>query len=119
MALELKPESQCWDVHLTLFQRCGRSVHLSSLYKTLHRLSAKGMVEAGATAPERISGGRRRTCWSCTAAGRETVAGVRQAIDWLASPCLPRERRLDSPRLPREKPACPAPPTWSRAPSTS
>ena len=71
-------------VHAELRRRTGRDPSLASVYKTLERLTAKGLlsVRVGAPTPER--GGRRKQLYSVTAAGRKALRGALAAIRSMA-----------------------------------
>jgi PadR family transcriptional regulator PadR len=59
----------------------GRSVTIGSVYVTLDRLEAKGLVASARTAEHRASGSRR--VFSVTPAGRRALAETRSMRDRL------------------------------------
>jgi PadR family transcriptional regulator, regulatory protein PadR len=68
-----------------LRDRTGRRVTLGAIYKTLGRLSDKGMVTSRAGAPTTARGGRRTRCYTLTAAGRRELRQTLRAIDRLTA----------------------------------
>jgi PadR family transcriptional regulator, regulatory protein PadR len=71
--LRLGGEGYGVTVRRELERRAGRAVSLGTVYKTLLRLEAKGMVAAriGEPTPER--GGRRKKYYLVTPAGRRAL----------------------------------------------
>jgi len=73
----------------------GRDIAMASLYLTLGRLEANGLVEStrGEPTPER--GGRAKTYFKATAAGVREVREVRRALItlWDGVPALKGARR--------------------------
>lgn len=63
-----------------LRQRAGREVSLGTVYKTLFRLEAKGLVvcRLGESTPER--GGRRKKLYRITPAGSQALQGTLNAL---------------------------------------
>ncbi len=71
-------------IHAELHRNTGRDPSLASVYKTLERLEAKGLVATrmGDPTPER--GGRRKQYFTVTAAGRRALKSALSAIRRLA-----------------------------------
>jgi DNA-binding PadR family transcriptional regulator len=62
-------------------QRCtGRDVTLGTIYKTLTRLEAKGLVASHVGEPTPARGGRRTKCYTVSAAGRRALRSSLQAL---------------------------------------
>jgi len=53
--------------------RTGRALALGTIYKTLGRMKAKGLVGVRTGAPTPVRGGRRTRCYNVTAAGRRAL----------------------------------------------
>lgn len=72
--LRLGPDGYGVPVRAELARRAGRDVSLGTVYRTLLRLEAKGLIvgRVGDPTPER--GGRRKKLYTPTAAGREALA---------------------------------------------
>jgi PadR family transcriptional regulator PadR len=56
-----------------LARRAGRTVSLGTVYKTLLRLEAKGLVSARIGEPTAERGGRRKKHYAVTGAGRRSL----------------------------------------------
>lgn len=65
-------------------ERTGRDVSLGAVYKTLSRLSDKGLVSSHVGAPTDDRGGRRTRCYRVTAAGRRELKQTFKALNRLA-----------------------------------
>jgi len=72
-----------------LLRRAGRRVSLGTVYKTLLRLEAKGLVAAqiGEPTPER--GGRRKKHYALTGAGQRALTRSLAALRKLSSGIAP------------------------------
>ena len=87
--LRLGDDAYGVSVQMTLVERTGRSPALATIYTTLSRLEAKGIVVShlGAATPER--GGRAKKHFRVTAAGRSalkrSLADVRALAQGLGS----------------------------------
>jgi PadR family transcriptional regulator, regulatory protein PadR len=64
--------------------RTGRDVSLGAVYKTLSRLSDKGLVSSHVGAPTDTRGGRRTRCYRVTATGRRELKQTFKALNRLA-----------------------------------
>jgi PadR family transcriptional regulator PadR len=65
-------------------RRAGRSLTLGTVYKTLMRLEAKGMLVTTTSEPEPRRGGRRRKLYRLTAAGRRALQRTLATLDRMA-----------------------------------
>jgi DNA-binding PadR family transcriptional regulator len=78
-------DKQAYGAAITqdITQRTGRPVVLSAVHVALYRLEDKGLLtsEVGGATAER--GGRRKRFFSITAAGRRTLAEIRQVREEL------------------------------------
>ena len=72
-------------VHQEILTRGGRDLTLGSIYKTLARLEAKGLVGSHVGAPTALRGGRRTRCYTVTAAGRRTLHASLQSLRRMAA----------------------------------
>ena len=62
-------------------ERTGRPVTLGSIYPTMDRLEAKGLVRSTMSEPTKKRGGRSRRFFRLEPAGREALSRVRAASD--------------------------------------
>jgi DNA-binding PadR family transcriptional regulator len=78
--LRLKADGYGVTVQEELGRQAGRSVSLGSVYKTLLRMEAKGLVSVhlGDPTPER--GGRRKKHYAVTGAGRKALGRSLSAL---------------------------------------
>ena len=65
-------------------RRAGRSLTLGTVYKTLMRLEAKGLLATRTSAPEPRRGGRRRKLYRLTALGRRALQRTLATLDRMA-----------------------------------
>jgi len=79
--LRVGAEAYGVPVHEEL-RRSGRELTLGTIYKTLSRLEAKGLVDSRSGEPTARRGGRRKRYYAVTAAGeaalRESLATIRR-----------------------------------------
>jgi len=87
--LQLGRDAYGVSVRAELQQRGGRGVSLGTVYRTLLRLEAKGLVSAheGEPTPER--GGRRKKHYTVTAAGRRSLERSMTALRKLSQGLAP------------------------------
>lgn len=73
-----------------IHRAAGRSLTVGTVYKTLMRLEAKGLLSTTVSAPEPRRGGRRRKLYQLTARGRgalqHTLAGLERMTRGLPLP---------------------------------
>jgi len=83
--LRLGPDAYGVPIGDEIASRTGREVSLGTIYKTLIRLEAKGLVSArlGSPTPER--GGRRKRFYQLTPTGKKALAAALQAIHRLTA----------------------------------
>lgn len=62
-------------------ERTGRDVSIGALYATLSRLEDKGLLDAEATAPQPVPGGRARKVYRFTPAGLRAVRHATGIVD--------------------------------------
>jgi len=72
-------------VHSEILNRAGRDLTLGTIYKTLARLEAKGLVSSRIGAPTAYRGGRRTRCYSVTAAGKRALQASLQSLRRMAA----------------------------------
>ena len=60
-------------VRAEIQRRAGRNLTLGTIYKTLMRLEAKGLLATSESAPEPRRGGRRRKLYRLTPPGRRAL----------------------------------------------
>ena len=77
-----------------IVDRSGRDVSLAAVYKTLTRLEEKGFVAARVGGPTAERGGRRKTYYTLTAAGRRSL---RQSVEVLRRVARGLDLGLDTP----------------------
>lgn len=63
--------------------RTGRDVSIGALYATLSRLEDKGLLDATASAPQPVPGGRARKVYRFTPAGLHAVRQATGMVDRL------------------------------------
>lgn len=76
-------------VRAELQRRGGRTVSLGTVYTTLLRLEAKGLVAASIGEPTPERGGRRKKYYAITIAGRRALARSLEALRKLARGLAP------------------------------
>jgi len=67
-----------------LDRHAGRRLTLGTIYKTLMRLEAKGLLTAHVGEPTPQRGGRRRKCYRVTADGRRAAQHMLAALERMA-----------------------------------
>jgi DNA-binding PadR family transcriptional regulator len=67
-------------VHREIAERTGRALSFATIYTTLSRLKAKGLVVARVGEPTPERGGRRKTYYAIHPAGRRAVQQSLRAI---------------------------------------
>ncbi|MEM1247258.1 MAG: PadR family transcriptional regulator [Acidobacteriota bacterium] len=66
-------------------ERTGRTVSLGAVYKTLQRLSDKGLLDSKIGAPEKRRGGRRRKEYRLTGLGQAELQSTLADLDSMRS----------------------------------
>lgn len=82
--LRLDGEAYGVPVRDEIRRRAGRSLTLGTVYKTLMRLEAKGLLATSISAPEPRRGGRRRKLYRLTAQGRRALQRTLATLDRMA-----------------------------------
>ena len=79
-ALRLRPDAYGMTIRREIHERTGQDVSIAAVYKTLDRLSAKGLVTTrlGEATPER--GGRRKKFFDITASGIDALQASAQRL---------------------------------------
>jgi PadR family transcriptional regulator PadR len=71
-------------VHDEIQRLTGRDLTLGTIYKTLQRLEAKGLVASRIGDPTPARGGRRTRCYDVTAAGRRSLQATLRSLRRMA-----------------------------------
>ena len=79
--LALGTEAHGMTIRNDLHARTGRDLSFGTIYVTLQRLEAKGMVTASMGAPTPERGGRAKRLFKITADGRRAVRRSQDAIN--------------------------------------
>jgi PadR family transcriptional regulator PadR len=79
--LALGTEAHGMTIRNDLHSRTGRNLSFGTVYVTLQRLEAKGMVTASMGAPTPERGGRAKRLFKITADGRRAVRRSQDAIN--------------------------------------
>jgi PadR family transcriptional regulator PadR len=72
-------------VHDEIQRLTGRDLTLGTIYKTLHRLEAKGLVASRVGDPTPERGGRRTKCYTVTAVGKRSLQASLRSLRRMAS----------------------------------
>jgi PadR family transcriptional regulator PadR len=72
-------------VHDEIHRTTGRDLTLGTIYKTLSRLEAKGLVSSRIGQPTAERGGRRTRCFVVSAAGKRELQTSLRALSRMAS----------------------------------
>lgn len=83
--LQVGEEAYGVPVHDEIERLTGRDLTLGTIYKTLGRLEAKGLVVSRIGPPTAERGGRRTRCYTVSAAGRRELQGSMRALSRMAS----------------------------------
>jgi PadR family transcriptional regulator len=83
--LQVGAEAYGVPVHDEIQRLTGRDLTLGTIYKTLHRLEAKGLVAARAGEPTPERGGRRTKCYTVTAVGKRSLEATLRSLQRMAS----------------------------------
>ena len=72
-------------IHDEIVRRAGRDLTLGTIYKTLSRLEAKGLVASHVGEPTTQRGGRRTRCYVVSAAGRKSLQATFKTLRQMAN----------------------------------
>lgn len=72
-------------VHHEIQRRTGRDLTLGTIYKTLSRMEAKGLVTSTLGAPTRERGGKATRCYAVTAEGRRALQSTLRMLRKMAA----------------------------------
>jgi PadR family transcriptional regulator, regulatory protein PadR len=78
--LRVGPNAYGVPVHDEIERRTRRTLTLGTIYKTLTRLEAKGLVSSSVGEARAQRGGRRTRCYVVTGAGRRELAASVAAL---------------------------------------
>ena len=72
-------------IHDEIQRRAGRDLTLGTIYKTLSRLEAKGLVSSHLGEPTAQRGGRRTRCYVVSAVGKRSLQSTFKTLRHMAS----------------------------------
>jgi PadR family transcriptional regulator, regulatory protein PadR len=83
--LRTAPGAYGVPIHDEIRRETGREVAIGAIYKTLGRMSEKGLVTSRMGAPTGERGGRRTRCYALTSDGRAALRQSLRSIQKLAT----------------------------------
>ncbi|MEO8620639.1 MAG: PadR family transcriptional regulator [bacterium] len=75
----LGPDAYGASIRRSLLERTGREHAVGTMFTTLQRIEAKGLVVSSTSEPTAVRGGRARRCFQLTKLGARVLQDARQA----------------------------------------